>query len=112
MSHSLPASRMRVPEVVGARRREVQLVRQLADEAEAHREAGHAGDGDLPVPEVREALLVERVVGQLLQQLAGVRPGHVERAERRGLVDDVDVEAPGLAPSRASTTRAARRPTW
>ena len=50
------------------------------------------------MPQVRERLLVDRIVAELFEQVTGVRAGDVDGRQRRSLVDDEDVEAPGLAP--------------
>ncbi len=58
------ASTQRVPEVLAVRAREVQLVAELADEADPQDQARHAGDVRLARVEVRERLGRDVGVGQ------------------------------------------------
>ena len=94
MSISCAELKQRPPEVDRIARRVVELVRQLSGEAQAQDPAAHA---------CHFADAVSREPGQLLhpgllQQLRGPRTGHVDGAQRLGLVQQVDVEAPGLRP--------------
>ena len=95
-AHILAELKQRPPKVDRIARRVVELVRQLAGEAQAQDPAGHA---------CHFADTVSREPGQLLhagllQQLRGPRTGHVDGAQRLGLVQQVDVEARDSAQSR------------
>jgi hypothetical protein len=60
---------------------------------------------------VRDRVGADRVVGEPLEQLARLRTRDVDRAEHRGLVQQVDVEAPAVGPvaqARLHPVRAAR----
>ena len=89
MSHSRPASSRASQSCRTLAPRMMQLDRQLADEADAKGQAGHAGDRDLAHAAVGERCGVDRIVGELRQELAGARTGDVDRAARRRLVGDV-----------------------
>ena len=58
----------RVPDVLGERAREVQLVAELADEANPQRQRLDSGDRHLPGIEVGDALVREVVVGDALHE--------------------------------------------
>ena len=76
------------------RARAVELVAELADEPDPEREARHARDLELPrveVPEARRSRRRRRVSAR--ERLARPRPGDVDRGERAGDVDDLDVDA-------------------
>ena len=103
------AERPRAPDSAGVAMME--LDRQLADEADADRPAGDAGHRISRDAAVGERRGVDRIVGELRQQLAGARPGDVDGALRPGQVGDVDVELPGLRPFAQPATRRRRPPT-
>ena len=65
----------RVPDVLAVRAREVDLVAELADEADAQDQRGHAGDVGVLRVEVGEGLVRDVDVAQPLHQAARVRAG-------------------------------------
>src|SRR5207237_5547072 len=69
-----------------------------ADGACPERTGGHVRDGDVAVPHVREGLRAHVVVGDPLEDRAGLRPGDEDRTELRGLIEEMDVEAPAVDP--------------
>ena len=76
----------------------VELEADLADEADPERTAGHVRDGDVAVPHVRKGLRAHVIVGDPLEDRAGLRPGDEDRTELRGLIEQMDVEAPAVDP--------------
>ena len=90
----------RVPHVLGERTRKVELVAELADEADAQRERRHAGDRDVLRVEVGEAVGREVVVGDPLHRLAGVRAGDVDGSECSRHVGELDIHEPHRVPPR------------
>ncbi|MNZ40296.1 hypothetical protein D3C78_578090 [compost metagenome] len=89
----------RIPQVFAVARRHVDLVAQLADEADPQQACRDAGDRALAHRQVGEGFRAEVDVGaQLAQHVARARPGQVDRGHRRGDVGDVDVEAPLRVP--------------
>ena len=70
----------------------VELVAELADEPDPEREAGNACDLELSRVEVPEGVVRDVRVRQRAERLARLRPGEVDRGERAGDVDDLDVE--------------------
>ena len=64
----------RVPEVLGERARAVDLVAELAHEADPQEEARDTGDGRLLQVEIREPLGRDVELGQAAEQLARLGP--------------------------------------
>jgi len=101
-----------VPQMLGDTRRAVQLVAELADEADAKRQARHTGDADLLRVEILERFVGDICVRQLRQSVARLRPREIQRRERAGDVDDLRVVAPDRVPPLeplADAVRAGRR---
>ncbi len=80
------------------RARQVQLVAELADEADAQAERRHSCDLQVPRVEIREGVVRHVRVGDALHQRAGVRPGDVDRGHPAGQLDELDVHEPDGVP--------------
>ena len=87
-----------VPQLRAARPRVVQLERELPDESDAERAARDAGDRDLAVPRVRDRRVVDGIVGETREHVSCEGPGHVDGAEHRRLVHEMDVQVPAVGP--------------
>ena len=100
----------RVPEVLAERAREVELVAELADEADPQRERRDAGDRDLLGVEVLERLGREVDVGEprcITSRACG--PATLTAASAPVRFDDLDVHAPDRVPPREPLADAVRR---
>ena len=75
-------------------RRAVDLVAELADEADPQDQARDAGDEAAATVEILELLRGAVELGEAREDLARARPGQVDRAERLGQIGEVDVHAP------------------
>ena len=88
----------RVPEELARRAREMELVAELPDEADAEREARNARDDEVLRVEVAEVVRPHFVLGHALERVARARAGEVERRERARHVHDLGVVAPHRVP--------------
>ena len=103
----------RVPDVLGERAREVELVAELADEADPQRERGHAGDRDVLGVEVREALVRRsRRRRRAASASRAFGPATLIAASAPVRFDELDVHEPDRVPPReplVDAVRAGRR---
>ena len=104
-----PAAHQRRPEFGAAGPGVVQLEAELADEAGPDRGAGDAGHRDLAVCRVRERGRVQWLGRQGFEQVARAWAGHQDRAELRGPVEQVHVQAQPVVSTRAGGRPCVRR---
>src|SRR3954470_474155 len=76
----------------------MQLHRQLSDETDPERAAFHAGNRDFLVAGVGERCAVNGIPGKAAEQLTRPGTGDVDRAKGAGVVDDMNLDLPGLDP--------------
>ena len=82
------------------------LVAQLANKADAHQPARHAGDAPVAQPEIRERSITKIDISEPLEHRARQWPGEVERCMVSGEIDQPHRQAP---PGRESGELAKQR---